>query len=1001
MNKKLFASALFAVAAFVSSIASAQLTYDNSNTDALGLGFLQDSNPKVAPGGAVVAGNVLVIKVNGNAGTQIPKDAEIIIRLPAGLNFSGTPSYLVTPGTATIGLTLKDPSEFGDPTLDNPKITMFDANGDGGMDRVLVTAAAAGLDSDTLTITANVTASASTTAGTKKASIIVNGGLAVTQDIVEVVSGFTTPVFSASGTKLTSIDQTAQTATVSAAKFTVTIPKGTAGATKLTMTPQSKLTFSSSGTTVTYTVSTPLKYYPFTVGTPTGTFAAGAGTASISFTVTGTASYSLPADTQVTFTVNEVAGQSGGSTGTRGLTLSGIATGTAALVDVKANGSSAKLTSGAANKAVDMVAGSSVEQTLPTVDITENFDGDAITKGGTGTITITPGTGLKFGATNTIAVTGTGWSLVAPTASISSTATGGKLTLTLQNNVGGSLTVTVSGIKATATSSATGDLSMTVGSPGSPDKSNAPNNSLVVAKALPLGTVTVAGPKTLSTTGPGAATLSSTITFKETTYGALSKAAETQVQDAFFRITPNAADISAILISYSGYTANLTPTIGVTEVCAAENAVTTGAWICRVEAESQKVAPGTSTISIEIGYKAKSTAAVGSKITMTVDGNANVSGSADVANVGLATTATKGEVPDLTPGSTESNDFAKVTITEKFTGAVTAGGEFRLLAPQGVAFQDATATASASPGIATATITATFNPNDTLVMTTKTTATVVFTPRGILASGKTGFQSFTLIDGNIEGKHKAGISGQSIMLAYGDGTLEDLDAGENASVNVGFTTTNTVEGGLNMGDYVYSVKSSDATIGSPTISAAGVVTVTAKKAGNATITVTDGLGATDSYVVTVSAGATQPDATKGAIPSSSTATFKSGASSDGGTSYATEFTTADDVTLVGTVNIAAADQGKDGEIYVAVLSKFDSGSTVLAYIDEAGNPQTWDQTIAGLGSHIVAAPLGASYNVIIHSGTLAAGTYRVALAYSTEDGDFVYTDKAMVITVTE
>jgi len=1002
MNKKIFASALFAVAAFVSSIASAATTYDNSNTNS---GYLQDGNPKVAPGGASIQGNVLLITVTGNAGTEIPKDAEIIIRLPEGLNFDGSPSYLVTPGTPTVGLTLKDASTFGDPTLSAPKITLFDANEDGGMDRAVVTAAAAAKDSDVLTITAKVIASASATKGAKKASIIVNGGLAVTQDIAEVVTGFTAPVFSASGTKLTSVDQTQQTATVSAAVFTVTIPKGTAGASKVTLTPQSKLTFGTGNgttqvTTVTYKTSTPLKFQPFTTSGTVG-ITAGTSTTSISFVVTGTATYTLPNDVQVTFSADKITSQSGGTTGTRGLTISGAVSGTAALVDVKANGSSAKLSSGATNKAVDIVAGSSVQQTLPKIDITENFAGDTITVGGTGTITLTPGTGLKFGATNTITVSA-GFTLEAPTASIS--ATTGKMTLTLGHAAGSATkTVTISGIKATATSSATGDLSMTVGSPSDPDKSTAPNNSLVVGKAVALGTVTVAGPKTLSTTGPSASAVTSTITFKESTYGALSQAAKTQVQDAFFRITPNAAEIKAITISYSNYDVGKTPTIGVTQACAAETNVTTKAWICKVEGESSKVTPTTSTISIAINYAATKDAVIGGKITMTIDGNSNVSGTADVANVGLATTATKtkGVITDVKPGNTDSVAFAKVTIEEKFPGAVTANKYFRLLAPQGVAFQDVSATLSSSPGINTATITSTFNPNDTLVMSTKTTATVVFTPRGILASGNTGFQPFTLIDGDIEGKRKSGISGETIMLAYGDGTLEKLDAGENAAVNVGFAVQNTVKGGLNMGDYVYSVKSSDATIGSPTISAAGVVTVTGKKAGNATITVTDGLNATDTYVVTVGTGATQPNATKGAVPASSTATFTSGASSDGGTSYATEFTTADDVTLVGTVNIAVADQGKDGEIYVAVLSKFDSGSTVLAYIDEAGNPQTWDQTIAGLGSHIVAAPLGASYNVIIYSGTLTAGTYRVALAYSTEDGHFVYTDKAMVITVTE
>ena len=61
---------------------------------------------------------------------------------------------------------------------------------------------------------------------------------------------------------------------------------------------------------------------------------------------------------------------------------------------------------------------------------------------------------------------------------------------------------------------------------------------------------------------------------------------------------------------------------------------------------------------------------------------------------------------------------------------------------------------------------------------------------------------------------------------------------------------------------------------------------------------------------------------------------------------------------------------------------------------------TWDP--AGLpGAHIVAEPLAASYDVTIYSGTFAAGTYRIALAYTNANGDLVYTGKAIVVTVTE
>jgi len=218
---------------------------------------------------------------------------------------------------------------------------------------------------------------------------------------------------------------------------------------------------------------------------------------------------------------------------------------------------------------------------------------------------------------------------------------------------------------------------------------------------------------------------------------------------------------------------------------------------------------------------------------------------------------------------------------------------------------------------------------------------------------------------------------------------------------VGYTVQNTVEGGLNTTDYPYTVASSDASVASATITAS-VVTVTGKAVGNAIITVTDGLGAPATYTVTVSAGATEPAAVKAAKASDGTTTsasFTGGATSDGGTSFATEFTTSDTVTLVGTVNIDAADQGEAGAIYVA-LSKKTSSGTENFYMDESTTAQPWDLTVANLGEHIVAESLAASYDVQIHNGTLAAGEYRVALAYSV-GGKLIYTGKAMVITVTE
>jgi hypothetical protein len=316
-----------------------------------------------------------------------------------------------------------------------------------------------------------------------------------------------------------------------------------------------------------------------------------------------------------------------------------------------------------------------------------------------------------FSSTDTIGVTGTGWALVAPSATINTTT--GKLTLKLENASAssGSKTVTISGLKATPSKTATGDLSVTVGSPNSPDKSTAPNDKLVVAKAVALGTVTVAGPKTLNNTAPGGVSQTATITLKESTYGALSRANATQVQNAYFRLTPPAeTTISAIAISYTNY-AGKSPTISASTPCAKETGATSGAWICIVEAESSAVTPTTSTISLAVDYKVGVKAASGSKVTLTIDGNSNVSGSVDIANVGIATTATKGAVPNVTPGGTEVVNFATLTIEEKFDGAVTDARIFRLIAPQGAVFQNAAAIVTQSAGISAATITSTFNPN--------------------------------------------------------------------------------------------------------------------------------------------------------------------------------------------------------------------------------------------------------------------------------------------------
>lgn len=986
INKKIFASALFIVGAFVSSIASAAITYTNSKDFA---GDAQNANAIAVAGGGSVRANNLILSFG--AAADVAADKDIIVRLPAGFNFASDPMYLVERSggpTATTGLTLKDKTEFGDPTLDDPKITLNDTDGDGKNDRALVTVSSTNTAADTLTISIWVTADTATAGNGKKASVIVAGGLAVVQEIADVVSSLSSPVSSAA-TGQGVADQTLnENVSTAGAPFTVTIPAGTAGGTSLTLTPNSGVQWATVNGTITWTVHTPgfsvdaLKptSASVVVGPASGT---GAVTLKTNWASTATNSSAM----QIKFTV-AAANALAGNPGLRGLAVGGVVTGNAQILDIKANGSESKLS--AAPAAPKIVAGSSAAQTLPTIEVTENFNDDL-----GGSFTITAGTGLTFVSGGTVkagAVTGT----------IAVNATSTVITVTVGSGTGGngaSKTISITGITGIASSTASGDLSVTVDSTTAAAPFGPKADVLTVAEAVEVGGVNITILSTqVNDVGKDKYVGTSTITVKEETYGAISNAAMTQVQDAYFRLTPSSnADIQAVSIATSGYAAGTSPTIAVTTACAAENGVTTGAWLCEVEGESTAVVAGTSTVSVTVTYITDK-ASVGDTVDIVFDGNAEVAGTVTVANVKIATAASvTTAIPGLEAGSETAAKLATVQIKENFANAVTANGSFRLVAPQGVAFQDA-ASVQAQASIGTATITATFNPNDTLVMTAATTQTITFQPKAVIAEGKSGKLSFTIFNGDIEGNGGAGVTSEQVIIAYG-GLLDALDSGDDTDVNVGFKTTNTVEGGL----APYTVKSGNT--GFATVKIDGTtVTVTGVGVGVATITVTDDLGATDTFDVTVATGGTQPASTKAATAldgSTTAATFTGGGSSDGGTTFGTEFTTADSVTLIGTVNVDPADQGSDGEVHVLVAAVVDGAATFFS-LDEDGNGVDWDLTIEGLAANVVATPLGASYTVtIVSNEMLEAGTYRVALAYSTDAGKLVYSANVMVITITE
>lgn len=999
MKFKSFASALLAVLALVSSSVFAAVTYDDSNNNG---NYAQTGDAEVVQGSSARA-NDIIIRFAASAAEDIAAGKDIIIRLPDGLNFASTPKYSVAVQTATTGLTLKDSA--GDTTRTTPLVTLSDTNGDGGNDRAAVeTYVGSGVkgsgNGDTVTITVNVTADADVAVGLKKATVILEGKPGAEVDLVNVIK--TAPTLSAADSKLIVIDQTAKRPlAVTTPTIGITIPAGAKNGNTLTLSVNGKLQWDMGTTTVTV-VAGSIKA-PVTVAPLTGTIIVGASagsaalansgnnaTSTLTMTVQGAPVTGFTDPVPVTLQINSISMAAGESVGAQGVTVAGSAgvSGKANLVSVKANGSSAALATGA--KVTTIVKGGKQAQTLPKITITENFDSDAIGAAGTKTITITAGTGLSFVANQTATLT---ISDGGATIGNGGTSTASVIVLNM-TDASGTKTITISGIKATA--SATGDLSLTVGGANIDALYGPKGDVITVASGVDVGSVTVsAASATKAKVGPKSTGINSrAVKLSESTYGSIStKNASTSTVDgvttttaAYIKLSMTNAVMTGVAIS-EDYTGSTEPTLS----CAAQ-AGSTGVYICSVTAESSKLTTGTETVTITPTWK--SDGAVGDVVSLQLDGNAGVSGSVDLADISVTTAASTGVVPQVTIGSADTQTIAPITIARNFNGGLTVGS-FRLIAPAGVKFASNTFTTA---GGSTATVTAsTFNTNDTLVIATPTTPSVTFTAKVIVSADvAAGDVTFDLVDGNIDGDNKTGLTAESVNAAYAVDKITALSGGADISVGANFSSTNAITGGVGT-----KTATSSAT-GVATVAVDGdSITVTGVAAGAATITVTDALGATDAVAVTVTAAAQTAAKAGKALDGSDLpagTAFSAGASADGGATQATEFTTADTVEIVATVEVGTDIQGEAGAIHVALMTK--SGSdTSFSFLNEDGNYETWD--ISGLpGVHIDAEALAASYNISLYTGELAAGTYRFALAYSS-GGNVYYTGKAITLTVTE
>ena len=345
------------------------------------------------------ANDIKITLSQTNADKELPKDGEIIIRLPEGLNFSGQPSFLVGRGTSG-NLSLKDSSSFGDATpgeaygaTPTVGVTLFDTNGDGGMDRAVTVAASNGGGTDSVTISMDVTADAKATVSTspKQAVVSVNGTSGKVDLIVVQAADISKGVTSSATTKLITAQQ-ALTGNTDIATTTptvyITIPKGTKNNATVTLAPTGNVAWGQTST-ITLTTITPFNSNSNVASPLTGTLVIssvtnGTGaiglTQSITLTVANAGSAGLPNDTTVKLSINKLTltGTTTATTGEQGLKVAGTAkiTGVAKFFNVTKNGSSAALATGA--KAISLVKGSTAYQTLPPITLTELFEGDII-----------------------------------------------------------------------------------------------------------------------------------------------------------------------------------------------------------------------------------------------------------------------------------------------------------------------------------------------------------------------------------------------------------------------------------------------------------------------------------------------------------------------------------------------------------------------------------------------------------------------------------------------
>lgn len=1006
MNKKFLQSALAIVAVLFGTSAIAQ-TATTPNTD----------YPRVASGGTVAFEDQVITDVAG--GTLLAEDT-VVLRLPTGVNFSGTPTATATDGGSGTGILLADGA--GDPSLTG-EVTLSDTDGDGLNDRAEVTINRDGEAGDTITWKGSLVYSGTSFSGNLLATNTTRrDGVAVLFDVDNVLATKTTSArfgtVALQNTATSIIVPNADDDPVSnPITYLITIASGKGAATTsdaVTFTFGSGVEF---GTGVAAPVVTAL-----TDGAPTLTpDAVAAGDDGFTLKLPGMTGMGTTRSSQylVVFDTFEITEQT--NPGIVTLTVSGDAgvAGTGSLLNLSATGSSAELSCAACGTGeeadiIELVRGAEQPQLITGeagdgIAVTEIFATDFDT--GAGGFTLEAPDGMTFESVG--AVTSDDGGTTGLTATINTAGDEIAITWTATGTTAAE-TILIADIEVSVDEDAAANLSIGVGTKAG-DDDDAPGANLMVATAIDSGSATAfALQSALGKVGPGDSD-NVLIAITEPNYGALTTR---NSNSPFIQIIPGTGvdEITAVSVINEG--AGLTPvnTVDLGDVVGfggsgTESIPDDGSWILEVNAESDTAiefdsdAP-TNVLMFRVFYDVDEDAPIGTVTTFTLGGDANVvalGGTIFADEVTTAsTTSVDGAIPDNDAGSTKRT-FSTVEIEENYEDSLVSGS-LRLQAPFGTTFSPTLADHVGS-GLTVTGVIATAFANDTLVMSLATAGnandeeTFTITPKGFIsAQASDGRIAAEIIDGDEAGDNETGVTEESVDIFY-KGLLPSVNAGANTTVTVGLNKTQAVSGGL----APYTVESGDEDIATATISGS-TVTVKGVGAGSVTITVTDDLGAEDTFTVDVTVAAVPAKTTLKSDGTTTDAVVSGGISGDGGASFGDTFAVGDTIDIVGTVEPDTADIGEPGVLIVAVaaggqlvlvaadgtLVPFD-GSTITAYEEVETLESSHDINV----TETIGGPITLNADLV--------GTYDFFFGYALTEGDgtIVYNSEPITLTVSE